>query len=279
MSNTENYNNEQQFTESNYTVNEPSNKKNGFFKTLLIIIGAITCVLLLVFGLYKLLVDTSNKHLDNFDYNLNEELTEIKEYTYLDFVSYDSKNDPNTLSISIPKVYTYEKIIDIRSLAKDFDDNYELHINRIGYKTNENEKNIIDFYADVTYKTYINAYVHGQMEIVFTDDNGLQLVLKDIYIGDNLPEFIYRSFLPIKSQDIIYELKADEFEFLKEKLLDLKLISDIKIDSENINFKFDVMSNVNIIIKYIFGDDAAIVEEFVKELFPEILNGIINETE
>lgn len=272
MENNEINNNEQKFTDSNATTNKPKSK---FLKTVLIIVGVIAALLLLVFGIYKGFVDVANKNSDKFDYNLNEELTEIKKYN----LSYDSKKDPNTLLISIPKVYAYEKIIDIRALAKDFDDKYELHINRIGFNSNENEANVIDFYADVTYKKYLNTFVSGQMDVLFTDENGLKFVLKHINIGKNIPESLYKSLLPIKSGDIIYEIDPNKFEFLKDKLLDLKLISNISIDKENICFDFDVMSNVDIIVKYIFGDDAVALEEIVHEIFPAILDAIINAEE
>lgn len=272
----EEMNNEQQSIIDEKIENKPKNKKNAILKALLTILIIIALLCLGIFGLYKSTIDISAQNLDKFDYNLSD-IEDNKEYNYLDFISYDSENNPDSLLISVPKSFIYDKVLKIHELNDDFNKNYEININRIGFVSNYSEQNTLDYYMDITYKNIINAYVSGTMEYIFTEDNGIKLVMKNMVIGDGLPKFIYESFLPYKTGDVIYEVKSKDYELLENNVLLLDAIKNIKVTKQDLNFEFDYISNLKSITNYVLGEDSKTVDDTIKELMPIILDIIIND--
>ena len=266
-----NNNNEQMLTNKETTEIKKDTKKI----VLLVIFILLTTIVLTGFRIYKNVIDVSDKNRDKFDYNLSNNNSNV-EYDYLDFISYDSKNDPNTLQISIPKEYIYKEIVDIKGFADDLNTKYGLKLKQIGFSIDENEENYINFYADTTYKKLINAFVSGTLQYEFTSDNGVKLYLNSISVGDGLPTMLYENLLPLKAGDLIYEVKSSDYELLKDNVLDLKCIHDINTDKDNLKFRFDYMSNLKEVSEYIFKDKAKEVNDPLEELMPIILDIMFN---
>ena len=266
--------------ENNNSINNeeiPSSERKKmpiWLKIIIIVLIVVLFLIVAIFGLYKSTVDVSDKFSDKFDYILSDK-HEIKEYSYLDFVSYDSNND-NYLSIEVPKDYIYDKLVNIQNINADLKDKYEISLNRIGVLSNLIEKNCVDFYVDVTYKNKINALVTGTIEYKFTNDNGIQLFLKKLVIGDGLPMFLYKNFIPFKDGDMIYELKSDNYDCLREKILLLSCIEKINIGTKSVKFNYNYMSNLKAISEYIFDDEAKNINDSLEILMPIVLDIIIN---
>ena len=267
----ENDNNEQMLTNKETTENKKDTKKI----VLLVIFILLTTIVLTGFRIYKNVIDVSDKNRDKFDYNLSNSNSNV-EYDYLDFISYDSKNDPNTLQISIPKEYIYKEIIDIKGFADDLSTKYGLKLKQIGFSSSDNEENCINIYADTTYKKLINAYVSGTLQYEFTSDNGIKVYLKSITVGDGLPNALYENLLPLNTGDLIYEVKSSDYDLLKENVLDLKCINSVNTDKNNLNFKFDYMSNLKEVSEFIFKDKANEINQPLEEIMPVILDIMFN---
>ena len=270
-----NENNEQLSTNNKSSI---LSKKVSKIVFTVIITLALLCIIL--FTIYKSTIDISTKNIDKFDRDLSVDTIEIKT-DFLDYINYDSKKDKSTLHISIPKEYLYQKIIKIDEFNKELNDKYGLNINKFGFLNNAKETNTIDFYADVTYKEFLNAYITGSIEYKITENNGIDLYLKKIVIGDGLPMFLYQAFLPIKPGDLIYQIDPNEYELLKDNILKLDLIKNVKIDSNSLNFDFDYMSNLKAITKYVFGDDydTSKIDISLENTIPVVLEAILGENQ
>lgn len=266
----ENINNEQLST--NKETNE--NKKDTKKIALLVIFILLTTIILTGFRIYKNVIDVSDKNRDKFDYNLSN--ISDNEYNYLDFINYDSKNDPNSLQISMPKEYIYKEIIDIKGYADELNTKYGLKLKQIGFSNNNSEENCIDIYADTTYKKLINAYISGILQYEFTSDNGIKVYLKSITVGDGLPNALYEDLLPLKVGDLVYEVKSSDYNLLNENVLDLKFINSVNTDKNNLNFKFDYMSNLKEVSEFIFKDKANEINQPLEEIMPVILDIMFN---
>ena len=243
----ENQNNEHMSTIKNVS-------KNRIFKIVLYVLLAIILIFALFCLFYKTTINVSDKNIDKFDYVVNDNAVDFNT-DYLEFIKYDSNKNKCTLHITVPKQYIYDKLIKLNEFNKEFNDKYDININRIGFTCDENKPNIIDYSADLSYKNIINAYIHGSIEYKFTNNNGICFYMNSMKIGKNIPEFLYKSFLPFKNGDLIYEVKSDDYDLLKNNVLVLNLIKNIRTDNDNLYFDFDYMSNLKYITKYVFGDD------------------------
>ena len=267
-------NNEQMSINSQNNVKKPSFLKK-LLKALLIVLGILAVLCLILFGLYKTTVDVSEKNSANFDYDFSKIIVK-KDYSYVDFLTYDSKNNKGTLFVDIPKNYIYDTIVDVHDVNAKLNEKYAVKINRFGTKSSQNNENSIDFCADLTYKEKINAYVSGTLRYEITDDNGVNLYLDKLVLGDGLPSFLYKGFIPIKDGDQVYRLDPTRFDFLKEKILDLSMIKNINVDDKSLKFEFDFMSNLKNIANYVFGGELKIINDSLENIVPPVMDVIIN---
>lgn len=264
-----NENNEQQFNN-----NKNKTKNKNILKIALIVFVTIILICIAIISLYKALVDVSDDNSNKFDYNLNE-IHEINEYDYKDFVSYDSNVLPDALSIDIPKNYFYTNILKIDSLNALLQEKYNLYLNRFGLVTNIQKQNTLDFYADCSKNNGLDMYITGSIRYEYTQNNGINIYMDKIIVGDGLPMFIYKAFLPINDGDLIYEIKANDYEFLRNKILKLSSINNLKITNNDVKFNFKYMDSVNEIIKYIFGDNSTFISNQVENYMPIILELLV----
>lgn len=262
------------------TNNKSSILSKKVSKIVFTVIITLALLYVILFTIYKSTIDISTRNIDKFDRDLSVDTIEIKT-DFLDYINYDSKKDKSTLHISIPKEYLYQEIIKIDEFNNELNDKYGLNINKFGFLNNAKETNTIDFYADVTYKEFLNAYITGSIEYKITENNGIDLYLKKIVIGDGLPMFLYQAFLPIKPGDLIYQIDPNEYELLKDNILKLDLIRNVKIDSNSLNFDFDYMSNLKSITKYVFGDDydTSKIDISLENTIPVVLEAILGENQ
>ena len=262
------------------TNNKSSILSKKVSKIVFTVIITLALLYVILFTIYKSTIDISTRNIDKFDRDLSVDTIEIKT-DFLDYINYDSKKDKSTLHISIPKEYLYQEIIKIDEFNNELNDKYGLNINKFGFLNNAKEINTIDFYVDVTYKGFLNAYITGSIEYKITENNGIDLYLKKIVIGDGLPMFLYQAFLPIKPGDLIYQIDPNEYELLKDNILKLDLIRNVKIDSNSLNFDFDYMSNLKSITKYVFGDDydTSKIDISLENTIPVVLEAILGENQ
>ena len=250
-------------------------KKSKIITIILVLISILLFISFIIYAIYKSTVDISTKNDDKFDYVLAKEY-DNSEYNYLDFLSYDLNKTKDLINIKIPKTYLYENIIDIKSLTKQLEDNYNLKITRIGALSNLINNNYIDFYLDGLYSNNFKLYITGVLEYKVTNNNGLQVLIKEINIGDGLPSFIYKGFIPLKQGDILYEIDPNKYSFLKDYILDLNLIKNVKMRKNYLMFDFDYMSNIENITKYIFKDEKIILNDALKSIMPVIIDTMLN---
>lgn len=250
-------------------------KKSKIITIILVLISILLFISFIIYAIYKSTVDISTKNDDKFDYVLAKEY-DNSEYNYLDFLSYDLNKTKDLINIKIPKTYLYENIIDIKSLTKQLEDNYNLKITRIGALSNLINNNYIDFYLDGLYSNNFKLYITGVLEYKVTNNNGLQVLIKEINIGDGLPSFIYKGFIPLKQGDILYEIDPNKYSFLKDYILDLNLIKNVKMRKNYLMFDFDYMSNIENITKYIFKDEKITLNDALKSIMPVIIDTMLN---
>lgn len=274
----ENTNNEQQSIIENNPDLEPKKpkKKISILKVILTIFIVIGILLIAGFGIYKATVDVSNKNSSKFEYDFSQIVTE-KEVNYMEFITFDSKIDPNTLFIDIPKDYFYNNILKIRDIASDIQKDTEIKINRLGTVSNAQNANLIDFYADVTYKDLINAYVTGSIRYEIIENNDINLYIDKFVIGDGFPMFFYKVFLSFKDGDLLETIKAENYEFLKDKTLDLSKIKDVHLNSSQLKFSFNYMENLINIADYMFGENASNYSPILEKIVPIVLELTIGE--
>lgn len=270
----ENINNEQVLSNNS----QPKKKKFSIIKVLLIVVGVIAILLLALFAIYKSTVDISSKHEDKFDYNLSAEVIKT-EYDLLDFVRYNSKENEDNLFITVPKNIIYDDVIKIHEFADDLYKESEVKLNKFGFISNVLEENNFDFFADITYKKYINAYVTGNIQYKITDDNGIEMYLTKIVIGDGFPSVFYKAILPIKAGDLIYKLNSKEYELLKDNVLKLSSINNVKVDKESLKFEFNYMSNLEEISVYLLGEDAKAIQAPLQKMMPIMLEMLIGDNQ
>ena len=270
----ENINNEQMLSNNS----KPKKKKLSIIKVLLIVVGVIAILFLALFAIYKSTVDISSKHEDKFDYDLSAEVIKT-EYDLLDFVRYNSKENEDNLFITVPKTIIYDDVIKIHEFADDLYKESEVKLNKFGFISNVLEENNFDFFADVTYKKYINAYVTGNIQYKITDDNGIEMYLTKIVIGDGFPSVFYKAILPIKAGDLIYKLDSKEYEILKDNVLKLSSINNVKVDKENLKFEFNYMSNLEEISVYLLGEDAKAIQAPLQKMMPIMLEMLIGDNQ
>lgn len=270
----ENINNEQVLSNNS----QPKKKKFSIIKVLLIVVGVIAILFLALFAIYKSTVDISSKHEDKFDYDLSAEVIKT-EYDLLDFVRYNSKENEDNLFITVPKNIIYDDVIKIHEFADDLYKESEVKLNKFGFISNVLEENSFDFFADVTYKKYINAYVTGNIQYKITDDNGIEMYLTKIVIGDGFPSVFYKAILPIKAGDLIYKLDSKEYEILKDNVLKLSSINNVKVDKENLKFEFNYMSNLEEISVYLLGEDAKAIQAPLQKMMPIMLEMLIGDNQ
>lgn len=278
--NDENINNEQQsiIEENAKNDNKNSNiskisdksKTRKILKILLVVFCVILVLIVTLFGLYKSLVDISSKNESKFDYISTSE-TNNQEYKLTDFLGYNSKTNPDVLRVKIPKQHFYNRILGINELIQQINNDYDIQIHRLGTVSNATGKDLVDFCADISYKNTINAYISGTIRYEFNSLNGIDIYLEKFVIGDGVPMFLYRDFLPFKDGDMIAEISADNYELLKYKALNLKYVDNVVIDSSNLNFEFKYMENIENIAKYKFGDQADSFTDIMKNVFPIVM--------
>ena len=267
----ENINNEQELTNQI----RPTNKRKKILTAFLTIALIIAILFVSVFIIYKTTIDISNKKTEQFDYNLST--NNYNNYNYLSFIKYNSNEDLNHLSITIPKDYVYSNLLKINEFSDNISSKYDIKINKIGIFSNIINKNYLDFYADVTYKSFINAYISGNIKYEINNKNGIDFVLSNIVVGDGLPSIFYKYLLPIKNGDIIFEIDSNNFEFLNDNVLNLQFIDNISLNKEHLKFKYDYMSNLKDISKYIFGEKSKYIDNSLENIMPIILEIMVGD--
>ena len=277
MENIENNNNEQQSIINEEQNKAPKKHKSVFFKVLITILIVILVLVTAVFGLYKATIDVADKNSSKFDYDFSLPVNIDENIKFTDFITYDSKVDPNTLFIDIPKDYVYNVIYRIQDIAGNINKETGIKLNRLGTVSNAQNPNLIDFYADVTYKDTINSYVNGSVRYEITENNDVNIYIDKFVIGDGFPMFIYKAFLPFKDGDLLSTIKADDFDLLKNKTLDLSLISNLKLSSSSLKYSYDYMSNIKNIASYIFGDNIKFINSSIEKIVPIVLELTVGE--
>lgn len=267
----ENINNEQELTNQI----RPTNNRKKILNAFLTIALIIAILFVSVFIIYKTTIDISNKKVEQFDYNLST--NNYNNYNYLSFIKYNSNEDLNHLSITIPKDYVYSNLLKINEFSDNISSKYDIKINKIGIFSNIINKNYHDFYADVTYKSFINAYISGNIKYEINNKNGIDFVLSNIVVGDGLPSIFYKYLLPIKNGDIIFEIDSNNFEFLNDNVLNLQFIDNISLNKEHLKFKYDYMSNLKDISKYIFGEKSKYIDNSLENIMPIILEIMVGD--
>lgn len=254
---------------------ETNKQRNSKYKTIIEIFAILLLIIISLVTIYKTKIDISDKFTDRFDYDFSE-INIVDNDNFLQNISYDMKNSPNTLSISIPKLFIYGKLLKINELRNNTLDRYDVEMKRIGFISNTKNSNYFDYSIDCTYKKIFDFYLNGSIEYQITDDNGIELILRSMNIG-KLPNFLYSSKLPYHVNDTIYEIKSENYILLKEKVLRLDLVTNIEANKESIDFDYNFIDNVDYIIEKIFGDSDIRIYETFKEYMPFILNSIIND--
>lgn len=267
----ENINNEQELTNQI----RPTNNRKKIFSAILAIVLIIAILFVSVFIIYKTTIDISNKKVEQFDYNLST--NNYNNYNYLSFIKYNSNEDLNHLSITIPKDYVYSNLLKINEFSDNISSKYDIKINKIGIFSNIINKNYLDFYADVNYKSFINAYISGNIKYEINNKNGIDFVLSNIVVGDGLPSIFYKYLLPIKNGDIIFDIDSNNFEFLNDNVLNLQFIDNISLNKEHLKFKYDYMSNLKDISKYIFGEKSKYIDNSLENIMPIILEIMVGD--
>lgn len=265
----EKINNEQLLTNKN-------KKKSNILVVILAVLIVILLLCLAIFGLYKATVDISNNNIDKFDYDFTQNYP-INEYNIKDFVRYNSEEKIDTLFINIPKQIFYEKIIKIEAIRQDLIDKYSFIINKIGCLSNVSKQNIIDFYIDGTYNDSLDMYITGSIKYEFTSDNCIEVYMDKLVIGDGLPMFIYKAFLPINDGDLIFKINSNDYEFLKHSILSLDSINNIKLNNNALKFEFNYTNSIKQITSYILGDASSFVEKSIETMMPIILEITVGE--
>ena len=259
---------EQKIKLTNNNLKNPT-KTNKRIKILLIIFSAILFILLMIFIYYRTHIDISRKYEKNFDYNLESDI--IEEYNIDDFFNFDTVQDPNTLFISIPKKYIYQKIIKLDNINNELNDNYKLKIKRIGLISDENDENFINLLLDCNYNNIINVFVLGELEYEITEQNGLNVYLNSINIGKNLPKSIVDKYLPSINKQLIYEVKSENVQILNSQILQLDKINSVDFNNENLDIEFNIYDNVRQIIINTYGEDENKIQFLAKSLIPNII--------
>lgn len=253
--------------------NIQNNKKKmpTFIKAILIILAIIVSLSLIIVLLYKTKIGVADKYEECYDYDFNKQVI-VNNHSIKDFLSYDSKTDEDNIYVDIDKTYFYKNILKIDDINNKLSNDYNLKINKIGTTGNGNN---VDFYIDVDYKDSIKTFVSGTIEYRFTNENNIELYLTDLNIGDNIPKSIYSKFIPFNNGDLIYTLNKNKYEVLNNDLLRLDLIKDIKINKENITFKYNYVDNTDNIISYIFDSDTENIIRVIKPIMPMVLEIMI----
>lgn len=277
MENIKNNNNEQQSIINEEENKAPKKCKSGFFKVLITILIVLLVLVAAVFGLYKATIDVADKNSSKFDYDFSVPVTIDDKVKFTDFITFDSKVDPNTLFIEVPKDYLYNVIYKVQDIANYINNETNIKLNRLGTVSNAQNPNLIDFYADVTYKNLINGYISGSVRYEITENNDINFYIDKFVIGDGFPMFIYKAFLPFKDGDLLNALKAENFDLLKNKTLDLNLISNLKLNSNSLTYSYNYMSNIKNVAKYIFGDNIEALNSSIEKIVPIVLEITVGE--
>lgn len=255
----------------------PLNKKNNrILKAFAILFAIVLFLCASIYFIYVQTINISDKYTDKFDYDLNCDKV-ITDYNYLDFIKYNSKEDINNLSITVPKDCYYDDIVEINEAAEDINAKYGIKINKIGTISNIIQNNSIDFYTDITYKNTLNAYVYGTVKYEFTDNNGIKLYLTNIVVGDGCPSLFYKSILPVNIGDLLYEFNPKNYKYLDNDVINLKYLNNIKINKTSLKFKYDYMSNLENISNYLLKDRSDILEKSLENLMPIVLESLIGD--
>lgn len=245
-------------------------------KNLLIVLSSIILFFTIIFIIYKSTIDISDSNIDKFNYDLNS--SNIKnDYKFIDFLSYNSNIDKNIINIDIPIDYFYNNIIDIENLQQFYIDNYNIKLNKIGLVSNISNNNIIDFYADITYHDLLDAYISGTLTYKFFDNNDIEIYVKDIIVGDGLPSIFYKPFININNADLTYRIKADDYYYLNNNVLNLEHINDIRLKKDSFTFKYNLLNNIDAIGEYIFNDYYSSIKNSINDILPIVLEICIGE--
>ena len=242
------------------------------FKIIITIILILVFLLLIVFALYKATIDVSDNNIDKFDYVLDN--IPNNSYKIIDFLSFDSIEDPDNIKINIPKDYMYLNLIDMKTFSNELFGNENVKLNKIGIVSNFSNNNNLDYYLDVTYNNKFDAYVTGTIEIKFNADS-VDLYSKKIVIGDGLPMFLYKPFLPFKDDELIYSFNTSDFKYTNNEIIKFDLINNFRIRKDYLNFKFKYIDNIEYIGKMVFGDNYQYFDTSIKKIAPILLELVI----
>lgn len=256
-------------------VQKPKNKKKKVLLIVLIsFVVLIGIVLGVVYYLYSNYVNVADRYEDKFLYTVSQ-IDDSKEYKVDDFINYDYENDPDNIQISIPCEYVLTKALDIKNLCNNLSENYEVDVNRIGIE-NGNEANSFNYYVEVSYKRKINSIVKGVINYEITQNNSIKIYSKDIDVGDNIPKSLYDSYIELPIDKLISEIKPSEIKLLSDNTLDLSQISNIEFKEGNFEFKYNYLSNIDGILKYIVGDNKVYENNVIKFVQTALINAFSN---
>lgn len=199
-------------------------KKSILLKIIVALLIIALVLAIAVLALYKAKVDIADnyaEHFDDIDAHIDEYSKQDKDL--LNIVSYDM--DKKTATFTFSKGFVYSNF-DVKTHFDNFKNNLNIVINRFGYDVDPTQK-VINVYADIRYKDFINTLVRGQIEYKISNDH-VDLVLKDYIIGDNLPKSLVDKYVPYKVGELLYTFKTSDIEGLKEIGFDLSYLDNIE---------------------------------------------------
>lgn len=217
-------------------IQKPKSKAT-LLKIILTVLIIALVLILIIFGLYKTLVDCGNIYNNKYD----DVPTLIQEYVndgddISKIVEYNKENKTCTFTFSKGFIYSN---FDYQDKLQYFKDNYILDIQRFGFDLNTIDQYIY-VYVEGIYDKSITSCLKADISYVIEDDS-IKLILKDYTIGKGLPKEWFDNLLPYKIDDVIYTFKIDEIEGLKETGFNLKFLNDIEYtDNKYIKVTTDV---------------------------------------
>lgn len=159
-----------------------------------------------------------------------------------------------TIKVSKGVIYAYCDLDTINNI--DYLKNNDIVIKQIGYEISD--ENIINIYADLTYKK-IKATIEAKLTYEFDNNDNLIIKFKDAEIGD-LPKFIYKSKLP-KEGEILYQknisYSINAADDVSIKIFSPSTIKDIKYDEKtgDIIIEFAYANAINDVLDDLFNTD------------------------
>ena len=255
------------------TETKNNSKRPLILKILIAILSVVLIIVLIASSYYKAAINVADKHIDEYDYTTGEAIP-TPDYKLDELAHYDSSKSKN-LFITLPKLLVYNEFLKFEDLNKSLIENHNVCINKIGYVSDPNDASKIIVSIDGTYKWKkdMNAYCNMFIKYEFTEDNGFKLIFNDLTLGDNVPKFLYSKYIPYKQGDVLYELKSEDVELLKDETIKLSNVLNVNITKENVELEADLLATIKDFITNSFGiEDGEELNQIVEELTPIIMD-------